>query len=50
MKLLIIEDENKTASYLKKGLVESGFVVDVSGKGDEGLHLATTGESMISSF
>ena len=44
MKLLIIEDESKTASYLKKGLVESGFVVDVSGKGDEGLHLSTTGD------
>src|SRR3979411_892174 len=30
MKVLIIEDELKTASYLKKGLSESGFVVDVA--------------------
>lgn len=44
MKLLVIEDENKTASYLKKGLSESGFVVDVSADGDEGLHLANTGD------
>ena len=44
MKLLVIEDENKTASYLKKGLVESGFVVEVSADGDEGLHLAKTGD------
>lgn len=43
MKLLIIEDEKKTASYLKKGLGESGFAVDVSASGDEGLHLASTG-------
>src|ERR1044071_962572 len=44
MKLLVIEDEKKTASYLKRGLVESGFVVDVSADGDEGLHLAKTGD------
>jgi two-component system copper resistance phosphate regulon response regulator CusR len=40
MKVLIIEDEPKTASYLKKGLTESGFAVDVVAAGDEGLHLA----------
>ena len=44
MKLLIIEDETKTASYLKKGLGESGFAVDVSTRGDEGLHLALSGD------
>ena len=38
--LLIVEDEPKTAAYLKKGLEEHGFVVDVAGKGDNGLHLA----------
>lgn len=42
MKLLIVEDEPKTAAYLKTGLTENGFVVDVSGRGDEGLHLALT--------
>jgi two-component system copper resistance phosphate regulon response regulator CusR len=40
MKILIIEDELKTASYLKKGLSESGFVVDVASDGEEGLHQA----------
>lgn len=44
MRALIIEDEIKTAQYLKKGLSEHGFVVDVSHRGDDGLHLALTGD------
>jgi len=44
MKLLVIEDEKKTAAYLKKGLSEHGFVVDVASDGEEGLHLARTGD------
>lgn len=40
MRILVIEDETKTAKFLKKGLVESGFSVDVSGDGADGLHLA----------
>ncbi len=44
MKLLIVEDEPKTAAYLKKGLSENGFVIDVAHKGEDGLHLARTGE------
>jgi two-component system copper resistance phosphate regulon response regulator CusR len=40
MKILIIEDEVKTAKFLKKGLGEAGYVVDVAGDGLEGLHLA----------
>jgi two-component system copper resistance phosphate regulon response regulator CusR len=43
MRVLVIEDEKKTATYLGKGLAENGFVVDVAGRGDEGLHLAHTG-------
>jgi two-component system copper resistance phosphate regulon response regulator CusR len=43
MKLLVVEDEPKTAAYLRKGLAENGFVVDVAGEGDDGLHLARTG-------
>ncbi len=42
MRVLIIEDEVKTALYLKKGLSESSFVVDVSHDGQEGLFSATT--------
>jgi two-component system copper resistance phosphate regulon response regulator CusR len=44
MRLLIVEDEIKTAAYLRKGLMENGFVVDVSHSGEDGLHLALTGE------
>ena len=40
MRVLIIEDEAKTAKFLKKGLSEAGYVVDVAGDGLEGLHLA----------
>jgi two-component system copper resistance phosphate regulon response regulator CusR len=40
MRILIIEDEAKTAKFLKKGLCEAGFVVDVAGDGVDGLHLA----------
>jgi two-component system copper resistance phosphate regulon response regulator CusR len=40
MRLLIVEDERKTGDYLKQGLTEAGFVVDVSNNGDEGLSLA----------
>ena len=40
MKILIIEDAEKTASFLKKGLTEKGYVVDVESNGQEGLILA----------
>ncbi len=43
MRLLIIEDEPKTAGYLQKGLVENGFVVDHAQNGQDGLFLAMTG-------
>lgn len=39
MKILIIEDETKTAKFLKKGLGEAGYVADVAADGLEGLHL-----------
>jgi CheY-like chemotaxis protein len=44
MRILIVEDESKTAAYLRKGLSEHGFVVDVAAQGDDGLHLALTGQ------
>jgi two-component system copper resistance phosphate regulon response regulator CusR len=43
MRILIVEDEPKTAAYIKKGLTEHSFVVDVAHNGIEGLHLATSG-------
>ena len=42
MRILVVEDEEKTAAYLKKGLTENGFVVDVANSGDDGLHYALT--------
>jgi len=42
MRILIVEDEKKTAAYLHKGLTEQGFIVDVGIDGEEGLLLATT--------
>ncbi|MCE2869691.1 MAG: heavy metal response regulator transcription factor [Xanthomonadaceae bacterium] len=43
MKILIIEDEPKTGEYLRQGLTEAGFVVDLARNGDDGLHLALNG-------
>ena len=42
MKVLIVEDEAKTGDYLRKGLTENGFVVDLARNGVDGLHLAVT--------
>jgi two-component system copper resistance phosphate regulon response regulator CusR len=42
MHALIIEDEPKTAAYLRQGLSENGFVVQVSKDGEDGLHQALT--------
>lgn len=40
MKILVIEDEVKTAKFLKKGLSEAGYVINVASDGRKGLHLA----------
>jgi two-component system, OmpR family, copper resistance phosphate regulon response regulator CusR len=42
MRILVVEDERKTADYLHKGLTEAGYVVDVATRGDDGLHLGLT--------
>lgn len=42
MRILIVEDDEKTAAYLRKGLSENGFVVDATEYGDDGLHLVTS--------
>ncbi|HUU71648.1 MAG TPA: heavy metal response regulator transcription factor [Burkholderiales bacterium] len=44
MKILIVEDEIKTGDYLRKGLQEASFSVDLARDGVDGLHLATTGD------
>jgi two-component system copper resistance phosphate regulon response regulator CusR len=43
MRILVIEDELRLADYLRKGLSESGYVVDVAHDGIDGLHLALEG-------
>src|ERR1700735_2132632 len=40
MRMLVIEDEIKTAKFLQKGLGEAGFVVDLAGDGLDGLYMA----------
>ncbi len=44
MKILIVEDEPKTAAFVKRGFTEEGFVADVAADGMDGLHLALTGD------
>jgi len=43
MKILIVEDEAKISEYLRQGLTEAGFVVDLARNGLDGHHLAMTG-------
>ena len=40
MKILVVDDEAKTAKFLKRGLAEAGFVVDVATNGLDGLQMA----------
>jgi two-component system, OmpR family, copper resistance phosphate regulon response regulator CusR len=42
MRILIVEDETKTGTYLQKGLNEAGFVADWVVDGVTGLHRART--------
>ncbi len=42
MRLLLVEDDVKIASFVLKGLREAGFAVDHAANGEDGLHLALT--------
>ncbi|EGQ7948245.1 heavy metal response regulator transcription factor [Vibrio parahaemolyticus] len=44
MKILIVEDEHKAGEYLQKGLIESGYVVDLVHDGVDGLYHAISEE------
>ena len=44
MKILIVEDEAKTGDYLRQGLTEAGYSVELARNGTDGLHLALTGD------
>jgi DNA-binding response OmpR family regulator len=40
VKVLVVEDDRKIASFVQKGLKEQGFVVEVCGDGNEGYNRA----------
>lgn len=40
MRLLVVEDESKVASFIKKGLGEEGYAVDLAADGEAGLAMA----------
>ncbi|MBU4334465.1 MAG: response regulator transcription factor [Candidatus Omnitrophica bacterium] len=42
MRILLVEDEKKVARFIKKGLAENNYVVDIAPDGEEGLFLAET--------
>ena len=44
MRLLVIEDEKKVSSFIKKGLEEEHYAVDVAHDGEEGLYLTETND------
>src|SRR3954468_1378618 len=41
MRVLVVEDDRKIASFVVNGLKQSGFAVDHCPDGEEGLHMAT---------
>lgn len=43
MRFLVVEDEKKVARFIKKGLEEEGYAVDVASDGEEGLGMALDG-------
>ena len=43
MRILVVEDDKSTSRFIKKGLSERGYSVNVVFDGDEGLYQATTG-------
>ena len=44
MRILIVEDEAKTADYLQRGLTEQGCMVELARNGVDGSHMALTHE------
>lgn len=42
MKILLVEDDKQTSQFIRKGLRQEGYTIDVAFDGEDGLHLATT--------
>ena len=47
MKILLVEDDPKTALLVQKGLTSEGYVVDLARTGEDGLHLALSGQNAL---
>ena len=44
MRILLVEDDSRVASFIRRGLREENYTVDLAADGEEGLFLAQTGE------
>ena len=44
MKILLVEDDPKTAQLVQKGMTSEGYVIDVARTGEDGLYLALSGQ------
>jgi two-component system copper resistance phosphate regulon response regulator CusR len=44
VRVLIVEDEPKSAAYLRKGLSEHGYIADLAQNGEDGLYLAKSSD------
>jgi len=44
MRILVVEDDKKVAGFIKKGLEEETYAIDVSYDGEDGLHLGSEGQ------
>jgi heavy metal response regulator len=44
MRILVVEDDRKVASFIRQGLVEEGHTVETAADGDKGLELLVDGE------
>ena len=44
MRILVVEDEKKVAGFIKKGLEEETYAVDITHDGENGLHLGLEGQ------
>jgi two-component system OmpR family response regulator len=43
VKVLVVEDDERTASFIARGLVETGYTVDLARTGDEGVQIGMAG-------
>ena len=44
MRILVVEDDKKVAGFIKKGLEEETYAVDVAYDGEDGLHFGSEGQ------